>query len=230
MLLRLIAVVFFAFGFIHSTHVWAQETAPLPLRVIVQRAGGPPPAQLGVKQRVLSTSQGIYLLNFSEVAQWKAAYVRLGQDPMVMAWQYDYQVDWRNAPNDEHYERQPNLTRLGFPMVWAASTGGVTSRGDSLVVAVLDGGFDLGHPDLRPNLWRNAAERPGDGIDNDQNGYIDDAHGWDFVDESPCWASTSTAPRCWAFSEPEATTPLALLAPVGLLGSWCSEFKKSATS
>jgi len=50
-----------------------------------------------------------------------------------------------------------------------------------VVVAVIDTGIDLGHPDLAANLWTNHGEIAGDGLDNDGNGYVDDIHGYDFV-------------------------------------------------
>lgn len=51
----------------------------------------------------------------------------------------------------------------------------------SVIVAVLDGGTDIYHEDLKNVLWTNEKEVPGDGIDNDGNGYIDDIHGWNFL-------------------------------------------------
>ncbi len=64
--------------------------------------------------------------------------------------------------------------------VFGAWADGVTGSG--VVLAVLDDGFDLDHPDLAPNVFVNAGEIPGDGIDNDNNGYVDDVNGWDFWD------------------------------------------------
>jgi len=51
----------------------------------------------------------------------------------------------------------------------------------TVVVAVIDSGIDSVHEDLKPVLWRNAGEIPGNGIDDDRNGYIDDVHGWNFL-------------------------------------------------
>ncbi|HMO63086.1 MAG TPA: S8 family peptidase [Ferruginibacter sp.] len=50
-----------------------------------------------------------------------------------------------------------------------------------VVVAVIDSGIDTAHEDLKPILWINKKEIPGNGIDDDNNGYIDDVHGWNFV-------------------------------------------------
>lgn len=67
---------------------------------------------------------------------------------------------------------------VGARQSWTAATG------DGIVVAVIDTGVDGSHPLLRDHMWRNPAE-DADGIDNDGNGYVDDLHGWDFVNDSP---------------------------------------------
>ena len=51
----------------------------------------------------------------------------------------------------------------------------------TVVVAIIDSGVDTAHADLRANLWRNDGETPGNGRDDDGNGYVDDVHGWNFI-------------------------------------------------
>lgn len=65
---------------------------------------------------------------------------------------------------------------LDTPLAWDLTRGSA-----SRVIAVIDTGFDVEHPDLAPNLWTNTGEVPGDGLDNDSNGYVDDLHGWNFT-------------------------------------------------
>lgn len=57
-------------------------------------------------------------------------------------------------------------------------------KGQKVIVAVLDSGMDLKHEDLNDVLWINKGERVGDGKDNDNNGYVDDIHGYNFLGES----------------------------------------------
>lgn len=54
----------------------------------------------------------------------------------------------------------------------------------SVIVADIDDGFDVNHEDLKANLWVNAGEIPGNGIDDDNNGYIDDINGWNYIKDS----------------------------------------------
>jgi subtilisin family serine protease len=65
---------------------------------------------------------------------------------------------------------------MGTESAWRQTTGA------DLTVAIVDSGIDLGHPDLAPNLWTNPGEIPANGVDDDHNGYVDDVHGYDFVD------------------------------------------------
>lgn len=54
-------------------------------------------------------------------------------------------------------------------------------KSKQVIVAVIDSGIDTAHEDLKPILWTNPKEIPGNGIDDDKNGYIDDVHGWNFL-------------------------------------------------
>ncbi|MDP4664578.1 MAG: S8 family serine peptidase, partial [Salibacteraceae bacterium] len=62
---------------------------------------------------------------------------------------------------------------------WNVTTGGLTTEGDTIVVAVIDGGFYIQHEDLVKNIFINHHEIPQNGIDDDLNGYVDDINGWD---------------------------------------------------
>ena len=77
------------------------------------------------------------------------------------------------AASDPMLDQQWGLTEIatGAPEAWTQS------HGDGVLVAVLDSGVQLNHPDLASRLWRNPAETPGNGIDDDRNGYVDDIHG-----------------------------------------------------
>jgi subtilisin family serine protease len=70
-----------------------------------------------------------------------------------------------------------NVERLGAPRVWSE----LGDRGEGSVVGILDGGANYGHPDLRGNIWRNLREIPGNGIDDDHNGYVDDYYGYNIA-------------------------------------------------
>lgn len=54
-------------------------------------------------------------------------------------------------------------------------------KGKTVIVAVIDSGIDTTHEDLRNVLWKNTREIPGNGIDDDKNGYVDDIYGWNFL-------------------------------------------------
>lgn len=98
--------------------------------------------------------------------------------------QFDGKVEFRRLPNDENYTQQWGLDAIDAPEAWEITTGGVTANGDEIVVAILDDGFDINHSDLTDNIWTNPGEIPNDGIDNDNNGFVDDLFGWDFSDNT----------------------------------------------
>jgi subtilisin family serine protease len=78
------------------------------------------------------------------------------------------------GPNYEWYV-QSSTAGVSLPTAWDVSKGDT-----STVIALIDNGIDINHPDLRAQIWTNRAEVPGNGIDDDLDGYVDDVHGWDF--------------------------------------------------
>jgi subtilisin family serine protease len=74
-----------------------------------------------------------------------------------------------------------NLKKIGAAAAWTQL--GIT--GDGVVVALLDGGTEYTHADLRSNVWRNAGEAPNNGVDDDGNGYADDLYGFNFAAMRP---------------------------------------------
>ena len=101
---------------------------------------------------------------------------RLQRAGVTAAAERHYLAGVSAEPNDPDYGRLWGLTTIGAPNAWEQTTGDRT-----LVVGVIDTGVDLDHPDLAANLWRNPDEIPGNGVDDDGNGFVDDVHGYDFV-------------------------------------------------
>jgi len=83
------------------------------------------------------------------------------------------------TPDDPDFASQWALQPgvLDCPDAWDRVT-----RSNQLV-AVIDAGCDLSHPELQASIWSNPGEIPGNGIDDEGNGYVDDVHGWNFVDD-----------------------------------------------
>jgi subtilisin family serine protease len=110
---------------------------------------------------------------------------RLAQLPEVVAAWVPGRGSWLEVPNDPSYAQQWHLSNDGSgggvagADVRAEDAWEISSGDPSVVIAILDSGVEITHPDLAPNVWHNAAEIV-NGIDDDGNGYIDDVNGWDF--------------------------------------------------
>lgn len=119
------------------------------------------------------------------LAQVAVAYLA---DPNVAYVEPNYLCYPLAVPNDPRYDELYGMERINAPDAWDITTGS-----SNFVVAVIDTGVLLTHEDLRDNIWVNPGEDlNGDGvispsekngIDDDSNGYVDDFHGWDFIDD-----------------------------------------------
>jgi subtilisin len=88
-----------------------------------------------------------------------------------------------SALNTSPFADVPDLggNTWGNDMVKAPEAWAAGYTGQDIVVAVVDSGVDYTHTDLDGNIWTNSGEISGNGVDDDQNGFIDDVNGWDFV-------------------------------------------------
>lgn len=90
------------------------------------------------------------------------------------------------APKKEEIPDQYSLRKIGFTPISDPNSAWNVIEGDqkNMVVAVIDSGLDLTHPDGPQYLWSNTKEIPNNHIDDDQNGFIDDVQGWNFIEEN----------------------------------------------
>jgi subtilisin family serine protease len=82
---------------------------------------------------------------------------------------------WTSGSWGQDYLDLWGLHKIGFPQAWDIEKGS-----PDITIAVVDTGLDYNHPDIVGNIWVNEGEIPDNGIDDDQNGFIDDTMGWDF--------------------------------------------------
>ena len=98
----------------------------------------------------------------------------------------NFKVSVNRVPNDPQFGALWGLNNIGqtggvadadidAPEAWDTTTGS-----NQIIVAEIDTGIDRTHPDLAPNIWVNPGEIPGNGIDDDGNGFVDDVYGYDF--------------------------------------------------
>jgi len=83
------------------------------------------------------------------------------------------------TPSDHLFTNQWYLKRISADKAWE-----INSQAKDVVVAIIDTGVMIDHPDLNNNLWLNSKEIPDNKIDDDKNGYVDDINGWDFVNNT----------------------------------------------
>ncbi len=138
--------------------------------------------------RQLSKRMNIWLLAFDESAMAVNVLEQVRKHPTVSLAQFNHKVTEREIiPNDPSFSQLWGLKNTGqmggtpladikATFAWDITTSGNTVMGDSIVVAMVDGGIDLNHEDL--HLWKNRLEIPGNSIDDDMNGFVDDYDGW----------------------------------------------------
>jgi subtilisin family serine protease len=150
-------------------------------------------ASLGQRLRGEVTARlpeiGVVRLRLAEGETVAQAVERLSRNDLVRWAEPNHLLRATLAPNDPFYTAQSSyLELIEAPAAWDIEQGN-----PDVIVAVLDSGIDLEHPDLEGKAWLNAQEIPGDKLDNDANGCVDDVNGCNFV--SPATASESCPPQ-----------------------------------
>lgn len=141
------------------------------------------------KAELISKHMNIYHVFFDKNISVDLAVDELWKLPVVITAQTNKTIEYRTQPNDPNFPQQWQYVNTGATggligadidadSAWSITTGGVTALGDTIVVAVIDDGIDLTHNDFGDNLWVNRHEIPNNGVDDDNNGYIDDYQGW----------------------------------------------------
>jgi len=165
-----------------------QSTTPAtPLSAVLSRINAqsmrplvPRVKKIAVARQMSNTSLAhTYRLELAPGADIAEAIKELNRNPAVRYAEPDYLARELATPNDPLYDAQWALARIEMPQAWDVETGSTDT-----VIAVIDAGLDIDHPDLQNQLWTNPGEIPGNGIDDDNNGYVDDIHGWNIVDDN----------------------------------------------
>ena len=116
--------------------------------------------------------------DFSNSKDLSMAKLGLQKENGILGFQQDTIVQIQKTPNDLYFSKLWGMQNIKAPYAWDKKTGS-----KNIVVAVIDTGIALNHPDLKNNILKNVREIANDGLDNDNNGYIDDIYGWDYVDD-----------------------------------------------
>lgn len=158
----------------------APETAAT-LAATVDADGGRP-------FRLLSgPRQGQYLLLRSRQLGTRELLEALRDLPEVEAVSPNYRRRLQRQPNDPMVSKLWGLVKIQAPAAWERNVGS-----SDVVLAVIDTGVHYGHEDLAANMWHNPGETPGNGIDDDNNGFRDDVYGYDFAADS--WGENDSDP------------------------------------
>jgi subtilisin family serine protease len=147
---------------------------------------------LGLKTIKEFPSIGVHHIKLKPGETVAEAIKKYSDDPNVEYAEPNFIVHALATPNDTSYGELWGLHNIGqmvngitgtsdadmdAPEAWDITTGD-----SGVVIAVIDTGVAWDHPEVAGNIWTNAGETTGNGIDDDVNGYVDDIRGWDFVD------------------------------------------------
>jgi len=171
----------------------AQNSSDLiPTELIIQLEPGMTPELNPDQYEVVSSTLNVYRLRFSRVGEATSFYEDNLMKESTQVLHYNYRIQFRDTlPNDPDYDLQYALQNRLDPGIdvqaidaWDIARGGVSARGDTIVIAVIDDGVEIEHVDLNRNIFSHRNEIGNTGLDNDDNGYVDDLNGWNVRDNN----------------------------------------------
>ncbi|MBU2650258.1 MAG: S8 family serine peptidase [Bacteroidetes bacterium] len=189
-------LIFLGFGILFGQ----SEAEYVPGELIIQLKKGTLIADVAENKgiipiRQLSKRLNIWLVSFEPGKRSdKLVLEEIIETPGVQAVQFNHYISLRETePDDPKFSQQWALKNtqqsggiedadIDATDAWDLVTGGLTAAGDTIVIAIVDDGFDINHEDIL--FWKNYHEIPNNGIDDDGNGYKDDYHGWNSYNHS----------------------------------------------
>ncbi len=209
-------VLLLVFSFCFSQAAYSAGDDHVPGEIIVMLKHGEPTSRLtnslkfvGLKvKEPIVEYMNIWLCEFDNArADEQQVLNSVRSNNSVAIAQFNHYMTQRSPvmPNDASFGQQWALNNTGqsggtvdadidAPEAWGLSTSGLTAAGDTIVVAIVDGGFYFNHTDLR--FWKNWYEIPANGIDDDNNGYVDDVNGWNAVSNNGTIGTDTHGSHC----------------------------------
>jgi serine protease len=147
------------------------------------------PTYLKISEKLIP-NMNYYILEFDKNISELDFLEYIDNDKDIKLVQINHKLSLRSSiPNDPQFPTQWQYVNTGqgggtigmdldADQAWDLATGGLTAANDTIVVAVIDDGANINHPDLQQNIWTNWREIPNNNLDDDNNGYIDDYLGW----------------------------------------------------
>jgi len=123
----------------------------------------------------------LYLFELNKKSDIMAIAEEYKKDPNVEFAEPNYIYTLDETTNDPLFEQQWGLNQINDFDIDAPEAWNINKGSSNVTIAILDTGVDYNHPDLADNIWNNENEIPDNKKDDDNNGYVDDIRGWDFV-------------------------------------------------
>jgi len=172
-------------------HLYGREAQYVPGEVLVKFKDGTLAEDASNLHATLKTSKKrelhklkLHRLKLPKQMSVEDAVKKYEQDPNVEYAEPNYIVHaLATNPNDPSFNQLWGLNNIDDTDIDAPEAWDITTGSENIVIAVVDTGLAYNHPDFADNIWTNNAELNGTAlVDDDNNGYVDDFYGWDFID------------------------------------------------